>query len=446
MTKVLSRMIPIPLQASFFKYIIFISFAIIPKYKKIMSSTIYYIIIAVLVFDYVLERVLDILNSKMRDKELPEEVKDIYDDEKYKKQQAYEKETGNFSLITSTISFITMLGMILFGGFAFVDAYVVGITDNPILAALLFFGILMLASDLIGTPFDIYSTFVIEEKYGFNKMTVKTFIFDKVKGWLLGALLGGGVLSLIIWFIGAFPNNFWLLAWAAVGVIMIFFTMFYSSLIVPLFNKQTPLEEGDLKSSINDFSGKVGFKLDNIFVIDGSKRSTKANAYFSGLGAKKRIVLFDTLIKDLNVKEIVAVLAHEIGHYKKKHTLSMIAISLLQLGVMFFVLSLLIGRPELSQALGVNEARIHISLIVFGMLYSPLSFIIGILMNIFSRKNEYEADTYAAENYESEPLQTALKKLSRNNLSNLTPHPAYVFFHYSHPPIAQRLRHLMKFK
>jgi len=410
-----------------------------------MSTTIYYIIIGILTFDYVLERVLEIMNSSKRNSPLPDEVKDIYDEEKYKKQQAYEKETSKFGLISSTFSFLVIISMIVFGGFAFVDSYVSTITDNAILQALLFFGILMLASDVVNTPFDLYGTFKIEAKYGFNKTTPKLYIFDKVKGWLLGALIGGGLLSLIIWLITAIGENFWIFAWIAVGVFVIFFTMFYSSLIVPLFNKQTPLEEGDLKSSINDFSSKVGFKLDNIFVIDGSKRSTKANAYFSGLGSKKRIVLFDTLIKDLSVKEIVAVLAHEIGHYKKKHTLSMITISILQLGVMFYVLSLFINIPDLSYALGVEKQSIHIALIAFTILYSPLSFIIGIFMNIFSRKNEYEADAFAAENYEQEELQNALKKLSRNNLSNLTPHPAYVFFHYSHPPIASRLKHLASF-
>lgn len=411
-----------------------------------MSTTIYYIIIAILIFDYILERVLEIMNASKRNNPLPEQVKDIYDEEKYKKQQSYEKETSKFGLISSTFSFFVIISMIIFGGFAFVDSYVSSITDNPILAALLFFGILMLTSDIINTPFDLYGTFVIEAKYGFNKTTPKLYIFDKLKGWLLGAVIGGGLLSLIIWLITAIGENFWIFAWAAVGILIILFTMFYSSVIVPLFNKQTPLEDGDLKTAINEFSKKVGFKLDNIFVIDGSKRSTKANAYFSGLGAKKRIVLFDTLIKDLSVKEIVAVLAHEIGHYKRKHTLSMIAISIMQMGVMFYVLSLFINMPELSQAIGAKNHSIHIALIVFSILYSPLSFIIGIFMNVFSRKNEYEADAFAAENYEQSELQNALKKLSRNNLSNLTPHPAYVFFHYSHPPIAERLKHLADFR
>jgi len=410
--------------------------------KNMNHSTILAIIIIILSFDFILERVLDYLNYTRTSSALPQELQGIYDDEKYLKQQRYEKENSRFSLITSTFSFLLLMGMLLLGGFSYVDNLVQGLTANPIAQALLFFGILMFAMDLLNTPFDIYDTFGIEAKYGFNTMTVKTYILDKLKGWMLALLIGGLLLGLIVWFITTFPSTFWIMAWAVLGIFTIFMAMFYSSLIVPLFNKQTPLEDGELKQSINDFSNKAGFKLDNIFVIDGSKRSTKANAYFSGLGAKKRIVLFDTLIKDLSTREIVAVLAHEIGHYKKKHVISMIFISLVQTALMLFILGYFINQPALSQALGASTPSIHVSLITFGILYSPLSMIIGMFVNILSRKNEYEADGFASQHGESEGLQSALKKLSEKNLSNLTPHPAYVFFHYSHPTLLQRLRNL----
>lgn len=406
------------------------------------SITVFYIIVGVVVFGYLLERFLKYLNTTKWSNQLPKELEGIYDAEKYKKSQEYERENYRFSLVTSTFSILVMLGMLFFDGFAFVDDVARGWAQGPILIALVFFGILMFASDIINTPFSVYDTFVIEEKYGFNKTTIKTFIFDKVKGWLLAAIIGGGLLSLIIWFYEATTDMFWIYTWITFGVFMIFITMFYSSLIVPLFNKQTPLEDGELKSAINELSEKVGFKLDNVFVIDGSKRSTKANAYFSGLGAKKRIVLFDTLINDLSTNEIVAVLAHEIGHYKKKHTLSGIVISLLQTGLTLFILSLFIGSPLLSEALGASQPSFHIGIIAFSILYSPISTILGLGMNIFSRKNEYEADRYAKENFDGASLQDALKKLSIKNLSNLTPHPAYVFFHYSHPPLLQRLKAL----
>ena len=407
-----------------------------------MHLTIFYIIIAILIFDYLLERFLDYLNSTKWSNELPKELEGIYDTGKYKKSQDYEKENHKFSLITSTFSLVLILLMLFFKGFAYIDDYVRTFTANPILVALLFFGILMLASDILSTPFAVYHTFVIEEKYGFNKTTVKTFILDKIKGWLLGAIIGGGILSLIIWFYYATTNMFWIYGWISVSAFMIFMSMFYSLLIVPLFNKQTLLEDGELRDSIKDFSSKVGFKLKNIFKIDGSKRSTKANAYFSGLGPKKRIVLFDTLINDLKIKEIVAVLAHEIGHYKKKHTLIGMIISIIQAGLMFFILSLFIDNPALTKALGSDQTSFHLGLITFGILYSPLSFILGLAMNLISRKNEYQADKFVKDTYKPAELGEALKKLSVKNLSNLTPHPTYVFFHYSHPTLLQRLEAL----
>ncbi len=407
-----------------------------------MPTTIFYIIIALILFDFLLNQFLNYLNSKNRNVDLPVELKDVYDAEKYKKQQDYEIVNSRFDFVSSSFSLIVILIMLLFGGFAFVDGLARAYTTNPIWLALLFFGILMFASDILGTPFSLYHTFVIEEKFGFNKTTLRTFFLDKVKGWLLSAIIGGGLLALIIWFYRISGYNFWLWAWLAISVFMIFMTLFYSSLIVPLFNKQTALEEGELRDKIEDFSRKAGFNLKNIFVIDGSKRSTKANAYFSGLGPKKRIVLYDTLINDLDPEEIVAVLAHEVGHYMKKHTLSGMVISILQTGFMLYLLSLFVDNPNLSQALGVEKTSFHIGLISFGILYSPISTILGLILNMWSRKNEYQADRYAASYGFADNLISGLKKLSSNSLSNLTPHPVYVFFHYSHPTLLQRLRAL----
>ncbi len=411
-----------------------------------MHEILFWIIIGILILDFLFEKYLDYLNTTKWSDIIPDEVKGIYDEEKYKKQQAYQKENHRFGLLTSSFSMVITLGMFLFYGFALVDGWAWSFTGNAILAALIFFGIIMFASDIITTPFDIYDTFKIEEKYGFNKTTPKTFIFDKIKGWLIGALIGGGLLALIIFIYQKTGNMFWLYAWVVVSAFSIFMAMFYSNLIVPLFNKQTPLEEGELRDAISTFSKKVGFKLDNIFVIDGSKRSTKANAYFTGLGAKKRIVLYDTLINDLSTEELVAVLAHEIGHNKKKHVVQGLLIGLLQTGVVLFIFGLLINNPSLSQALGVEQPNFHIGLVAFGVLYSPISFFTGIFMNMLSRKNEYQADRFAAENYNPEALAGALKKLSINNLSNLTPHPTYVFFHYSHPTLMQRLSYLKTFE
>ncbi len=411
-----------------------------------MAQTIFYLIIAILLFDYLLERLLDYLNSTRWSNKLPAALQGIYEEEKYRKAQDYERTKTRFSILTSTVSLVAMLLLLFLGGFAWLDNLVRQYTSNPILMALFFFGILGLAADLLSTPFSAYSTFVIEEKFGFNKTSPKTFILDKIKGWFLSLVIGGGLVALVVWIYTGTGDWFWLLAWAVMGIFIIFMTMFYAHLIVPLFNKQIPLEEGELRTSIEQFARKVHFRLKNIFVMDGSKRSTKANAYFTGLGTKKRIVLFDTLINDQTTDELVAVLAHEVGHYKKKHTLTGTILSLLQVGLMLYILGLFIGIPDLSMALGADEGSFHMGVLAFGLLYSPLSMILGLIMNYISRKNEYAADRYAGEHFDPLPLKTALKKLSVNHLSNLTPHPAYVFFHYSHPPLLQRLKALDQIK
>ena len=405
-------------------------------------QTVFFIILVILTADFVSERILSALNVKSSKKPIPDLLSGIYDQDKYQKQQSYFRANTRFGLLTSTVSFLVIFLMIVFGGFGWLDGIVQRWTANPILVSLVFFGILFLANDIISTPFEIYDTFVIEERFGFNKTTPKTFIFDKLKGYVLAAILGGGILALIMWLYRLNPQYFWLIAWACVTAVSLFFSLFYSELIVPLFNKQTPLEAGELRDAIEKFSKKAGFELKNIFVIDGSKRSTKANAYFTGFWKKKRIVLYDTLINDLDTAEIVAVLAHEAGHSKYKHTLRNILINLPYTLLMFFLLGLILRSDVLAQALGGKEASFHLNILAFGVLYSPVSMMLGLAMNVLSRKHEYQADGYVKENKMGEQLISALKKISSKSLSNLTPHPAYVFVNYSHPTLLQRVEKL----
>lgn len=406
------------------------------------SEDIALVIISIVVVSYVFEQFLDYLNLKAQRNDIPDEVAEFYDKDKYLKSLAYHKELSRFSFITSAFSFILSGGMLYFGGFGFVDALLRPVIQNEIFLALAFFGVLMLVSDILTIPFQWYSTFIIEEKYGFNKTTVKTFISDKLKGYALGALIGGGLLSALIYLVQLMGANFWV--WFAVitATFMLFMNVFYTSLILPLFNKLTPLPEGELKSAIESFATKVKFPLDSIFIIDGSKRSNKANAFFSGIGSKKKIVLYDTLINNHSTDELVAILAHEVGHFKKKHIVWSYVLSIVQIVFTLFVLSLMITNENVSLALGGSQMAIHLNLLAFGILFSPVSGITGLFMQLFSRKNEFEADAYAKETFGDQPLATALKKLSVDSLSNLYPHPAYVFFHYSHPPLLQRLQAL----
>ena len=405
-------------------------------------QTVFFIILVILTADFVSERILSALNVKSSKKPIPDLLSGIYDQDKYQKQQSYFRANTRFGLLTSTVSFLVIILMIVFGGFGWLDGIVQRWTANPILVSLIFFGILFLANDIISTPFEIYDIFVIEERFGFNKTTPKTFILDKLKGYALTAVLGGGIIALVMWFYQLNPQYFWLIAWACVTSVSLFISLFYSELIVPLFNKQTPLEAGELRDAIEKFSKKAGFELKNIFVIDGSKRSTKANAYFTGFWKKKRIVLYDTLINDLDTAEIVAVLAHEAGHSKYKHTLRNILINLPYTLLVFFLLGLILRSDVLAQALGGKEASFHLNILAFGILYSPVSMMLGLAMNVLSRKHEYQADGYVKENKMGEQLISALKKISSKSLSNLTPHPAYVFVNYSHPTLLQRVEKL----
>lgn len=406
------------------------------------KTFVFYCILFILVGEFILDTVMNYLNAKRFKDPIPNDLNDVYNAQEYEKSQAYKLSNYKFGIITSTFSLALILGFLFFGGFAWVDEVAFNYTSNTIIQALIFFGIIMLGSDILNIPFSYYQTFVIEQKFGFNKTTHKTFLIDKLKQWAMTIIIGGGILSLVIWFFQWSGTNFWLYTWGLITIFTLIMNLFYSKLIVPLFNKQVPLEVGSLKEKIEHYAASVGFDLQHIFVINGSKRSTKANAYFSGFGKEKRVTLYDTLINDLEEEEIVAVLAHEIGHYKRKHIIFNLATSILLAGFMLFLLSLFINNPEVSLAIGVERPSFHAALIGFGILYSPISEITGLLMNYFSRKFEYQADDYAKDTYAADPLISSLKKLSKNSLSNLTPHPAYVFMHYSHPPLIDRIRNL----
>ncbi len=404
--------------------------------------SLFYLLIAIIIIVFVIDSLLDILNAMHYDDTIPEELHDVYPEDEYKKSIAYKKANYKFKMVSSSISLCIMLLFFFFDGFAFVDTIARGFSDNSIVVGLIFFGIIMIGSDILSTPAMYYKIFVIEEKFGFNKMSTKTFFIDKIKSIIMMIIVGGGLLALIIWFYELTGKSFWIYALGLVSIFTIAMNMFYAKLIVPIFNKQTPLEPGELRDTIQAYAKKVGFQLKDIFVIDGSKRSTKANAYFSGLGSEKRITLYDTLIKDLNNEEIVAVLAHEVGHYKKRHVIINLILSVALTGLTLWFLSLFIANPLLSEALNVDIPSFHIGLITFGILYSPISEITGLIMNVVSRAFEYQADDYAKNTYNSDALIKSLKKLSKNNFSNLTPHPAMVFIHYSHPTLLQRIKNL----
>ena len=406
------------------------------------ETTLFYIIIFILVAQYLVHQLLEYLNAQRFSSKVPDELQDVFNDDEYQKSQKYKRTKYRFGLISDGFSLVFTLGFLILGGFEWIDTLVRSITENPIGMALLFFGLVALGSNIIGIPFSYYQTFTIEEAYGFNKTTKRLFFIDILKGWLLTILLGGGILALFIWFYQWTGPQFWVYTWILFAVVILFMNLFYSRFFVPLFNKQTPLDEGSLRSAIENYAQKVGFELNKIFVIDGSKRSTKANAYFSGFGREKRITLFDTLINDLDEEEIVAVLAHEVGHYKKKHIIFNLVVSLLLTGFTLYILSLFINTPEISLAIGVSQSSFHAGLVGFVLLYSPISEITGLAMNYLSRKFEFQADDYAKMTFAAAPLITSLKKLSKNSLSNLTPHPAYVFVHYSHPPLVERIRNL----
>ena len=408
----------------------------------ISPQIIFYLLISIILFNFIKDYFLDYLNSKFFDKKIPENLRDIYDKEKYQKSQDYKKTLYKFGKISKAYSLTILLSFFFLDGFLLVDNFARSLFESELLISLSFFGIIFFGSDILNLPFSLYSIFIIEEKFGFNKTTFRIYFFDKIKSWFITILFGGGILSFIIFQFETVGKDFWIVAWVFITTISVLINGFYAQIIVPLFNKQTKLEEGNLKNDIEKYSKKVGFDLSNIFVIDGSKRSTKANAYFSGFGKQKRVTLYDTLLNKLNDNQIIAVIAHEIGHYKKNHIIFNLIFSTIQTGLMLYILSLLIYMPIFSEALGIQSHSFHIGLITFSILYAPISEIFSLIFNVFSRKFEYQADHYAKETFSSKHLIEALKVLSKDSLSNLTPHPKYVWWHYSHPTLAQRIKHL----
>lgn len=402
-----------------------------------------------LLFGFLSEKVLEFFNASYYSKPIPKDFIRFFPEDIQSKNLKYKKDKFRYSMINSSFSFILMLLFWRLGGFGFFSQEIKHIVESEILRNLLFFGVIGLLSTILSLPFSWYENFVLEKKYGFNKMTQKTFWLDQLKSGFLMILIGGIILALVVWVYLRVPYSFWWIVWLILSVFMIFMTAFYAHLIVPLFNKQTELEEGVLKDSIKEMAEQLAFDLDNIYVMDGSKRSSKANAYFTGLGKQKRIVLYDTLINDLETQEIIAVLAHEVGHYKHRHTLSNIILGLSQTGIMLYILSLFI-MPDSQISLWLNqvvaqdiqliETHFYLGIIGFSILYSPISMVLGILMNILSRKFEYQADRFATKHGLGKYLQYALIKLSKNSLSNINPHPYYVFVNYSHPPLINRFK------
>ena len=402
------------------------------------------IIICLVLFNYFFSTIVEYINDKNWKTDIPKNMNAFYAKEKYEKARKYSIEKGKISFISSTFSLILVLLLLWFEGYGFIDSFISTKYDGLFIQSGLFFLALMILNDLIKLPFEYYFTFIIEEKYGFNKTTIRTFLIDKIKKYILAILIGGGILAGTIYLFSYVNNSFWLWLWTGMSIFLILTNMFYAELIVPIFNKLKPLNNGSLKNKIEAYSKKVGYSLSKIYVIDGSKRSSKANAFFSGLGSRKTIALYDTLIEKHSEDELVAVLAHEVGHYKKKHILTSLILSILQLGLMCFLFELCLNEESISKALGSDKVVFHLGLVGFGILYSPIGTIVGIFMNILSRKNEFEADEYAKKTFEGSSLELALKKLSVDNLTNLYPHPLYVFIHYSHPPLLKRLEALSK--
>jgi STE24 endopeptidase len=404
-------------------------------------------ILAVLILSWFLDLVIEILNLRSLKPELPAEFQGWYDDGKYAASQQYLRETTIFGCIADTFFLILTVAFILLGGFNYVDGIARAAGFGEIPTGLCFAGILLLASDIIHIPFSAYGTFVIEERYGFNKTTLKVFVADHLKGWLLAAAIGGPVLALVLWFFQKAGPLSWLWCWGAVTAIQILLMFFAPAVIMPFFNTFTPLADGELKEAIERYAREQRFRMQGIFTMDGSRRSTKSNAFFTGFGRFRRIVLFDTLIAKHSVDELVAILAHEVGHYKKRHVFRMFAMSMATSGIMFFVLSLFLNNPSLSAAFRMEHTSLYATLFFFAFLYAPIEMFFGIGANMLSRRHEFEADGFAASTVKNPvPLITALKKLSVDNLSNLTPHPAKVFFEYSHPPVLERIHRLRRFR
>ncbi|MCK4467167.1 MAG: M48 family metallopeptidase [Desulfobacterales bacterium] len=402
------------------------------------------IILVAIISDFILHILADCLNLKELRVELPEAFHSLYDKERYKKSQEYLRANTHFGWIASVFD-ITVLLIFWFGkGFPFLDQWARSLNYGSITTGLIYIGILLFVKTILSLPFSIYSTFVIEERFGFNKTTWLTFFLDLIKVLILSILLGGPLLAGILIFFEYAGANAWWYSWIVVTLFMLILQFIAPAWIMPLFNKFKPLEDGELKNSIMTYAHSINFPLKNIFVMDGSRRSSKSNAFFTGFGKHKRIALFDTIIDQLTATELLAVLAHEMGHYKKRHILQSIIIGILQTGLMLFLLSLFIFYHGLFDAFYMDKISVYTGLIFFGILYLPINFFIGIFIHMHSRKNEYEADRFAVETTgKPVSMADALKKLSINNLSNLIPHPFYVFLNYSHPPVLNRLKAIL---
>jgi STE24 endopeptidase len=405
------------------------------------------IIISAIVIEFLLSTIINKLNLDALNSELPQEFSDVYDKDKYAKSQNYTRSNTQFSFITSTFSTGLILIVIFFGFFNNIDNIVRNLGYSEIINGLIFFGILTLANDIITLPFSLYKNFVLEEKFGFNKMTLNTFIMDKIKGYFLMIILGVPLISLLLYFFESFENMAWLYAWVSISIFSLAMQPIFNLFIAPMFNKFTPLEDGNLLNGIKLYVKKVNFPIARVDVMDGSKRSGHSNAYFSGLGKTKRIALFDTLLKNQSDDEILAVIAHEVGHYKCKHIQKNIILGIIQSGVMFYLMSKFINNPGLFSVFKMENLSIYASLLFFGMLYSPIEMILGFIFNYLSRKHEFEADEYSAKTTGTPTdLISSLKKLSAENLSNLTPHWLNVALNYSHPPTLDRINALKTFK
>lgn len=401
------------------------------------------IILITLVFTTTLEIWADVLNLRALSPKLPDEFKDVYDEEEYARSQKYTRVRTKFGFASTAFDLGVMLAFWFAGGFNWLDLQVRAFELGPIGTGLAYIGILALGLGILELPFSIYSTFVIEERFGFNRTTVKTFLLDILKSIALAVVIGGPVLALILWLFQTAGTIAWLYAWLAVTAFTLVMQYVAPTWILPLFNKFTPLEEGELRDEITRYAESVRFPLQGIYVMDGSKRSSRSNAFFTGFGKHKRIVLFDTLIEKHTTEELTSVLAHEIGHYKKKHIITGMLIGIVESGVMFFLLGLFVSEPALARAFYMEHVSVYAGLVFFGMLYSPVSYLLSIGMYALSRKHEFEADRYAVRTYRRpESMISALKTLSVSNLSNVTPHPAYVFLNYSHPPMLERIRHI----
>ena len=400
----------------------------------------FYIIIGSLLFEFGLRTISKYLDLKQISSTLPDSFKNYYDAKKYKKSQEYLKENTQFSYLTSTFDIILIIIVIVSGLFNNLDLLIRSWEFSPIVNGLLFFGILFVIQDVINTPFSLYNTFVTEEKFGFNKINLKTFTIDKIKGYFLLIIIGGGVLSLILFFFEKFDNLAWLYAWIGLSIFMVILQPIYTLFIAPMFNKFTPLEDGDLKEAINALSKKISFPISNIDVMDGSKRSTKSNAYFSGIGKTKRIALFDTLIEQHSTDELLSILAHEVGHYKLKHNIKGMALGIFQTGIMFYLLSLFLNNNDLFAVFKMDNLSNYAGLLFFSLLYSPINLFLSFISYAISRKHEFEADAFAKKVMGTEKyLVEGLKKLTVSNLGNLYPHKLTVLLNYSHPPILQRI-------